>query len=82
MEPRAYLVSVLFGLATGWGVTLEREDRTAALAVLVVTTLIGVVSWLLASESIAGPSLTIGGGCALLSGLGFARKKSTEQLPP
>ncbi|HSL26377.1 MAG TPA: hypothetical protein VLA54_08865 [Acidimicrobiia bacterium] len=81
MEPRAYLVAVLFGLATGWGATLGRDDRTAALAVLAATTLIGVVSWLLASESIAGPSLTIGGGCALASGLGFARKKSTE-VPP
>lgn len=58
-------MAALFGLAGGLSVGAIRHDRRAVLGTLVVTVLIGVVTWLGARDSIAGPSLTVGGGVAL-----------------
>jgi hypothetical protein len=82
MEPRTYLVAILFGLATGWGATLGREDRKAALLVLVASTLIGAATWVVDGDSIAGPSLTVGGGCSLITGAFFGWWKPQRQLRP
>lgn len=73
MDPRAWIVAALFGLAAGVLTGRIRTDRQIILGALALTFLIGMVTWIVARDSIAGPSLTVGGGVALLAGLLTAR---------
>jgi hypothetical protein len=70
---RSWIVAALFGLAAGVLAGRIRTDRRAILGALALTFLIGMVTWIVARNSIAGPSLTVGGGVALLAGLLTAR---------
>jgi len=73
VDPRAWIVAALFGLAAGVLTGRIRTDRQIILRALALTFLIGMVTWIVARDSIAGPSLTVGGGVALLAGLLTAR---------
>lgn len=73
MDTRAWLVAGLFGLIVGVAVGRIRTDRLVVLVTLALTFLIGIVTWILARDSIAGPSLTLGCGVALVAGLLTAR---------
>jgi MFS-type transporter involved in bile tolerance (Atg22 family) len=73
VDPRAWIVAALFGLAAGVLTGRIRTDRQIILGALALTFLIGMVTWIVARDSIAGPSLTVGGGVALLAGLLTAR---------
>ncbi|MGH9194845.1 MAG: hypothetical protein ACRD1T_03790 [Acidimicrobiia bacterium] len=66
-------MAALFGLAAGVLTGRIRTDRQIILGALALTFLIGMVTWIVARDSIAGPSLTVGGGVALLAGLLTAR---------
>lgn len=66
-------MAALFGLAAGISAGRIRTDRQIILGALALTFLIGMVTWIVARDSIAGPSLTVGGGVALLAGLLTAR---------
>lgn len=69
MDPRAWIVAVVFGLVTGVVLGRSSEDRLAVLGTLALTFLIGVATWVGARNSIAGPSLTVGSGVALAAAL-------------
>jgi hypothetical protein len=73
VETRAWIVAAVFGLIVGVAAGRIRTDRTAVLITLALTFLIGVVSWISVRDAIAGPSLTVGGGIALVAGLLTAR---------
>lgn len=67
-------MAALFGLTAGVLAGQIRTDRQIILGALAVTFLIGMVTWIMARDSVAGPSLTVGGGLALLAGLFTARR--------
>lgn len=75
MDPRAWIVAALFGLATGLVPGRNKENRRAVLGTLILTFLIGLVTWLVARDSIAGPSLVVGSGVALAAALVFPRTR-------
>jgi len=73
VETRSWIVAALFGLTAGVLAGRIRTDRQIILGALALTLLIGMVTWIVARDSIAGPSLTVGGGVALLAGMLTAR---------
>lgn len=62
-----------FGLIVGVVIGRIRTDRVVVLVTLALAFLIGIVTWISARDSIAGPSLTLGCGVALVAGLLTAR---------
>ncbi|HEY7564788.1 MAG TPA: hypothetical protein VIA81_07685 [Acidimicrobiia bacterium] len=67
MEPRGWLIAVAMGIAIGLIPGRNRQHRREVLAALAVTLVIGAVTWVMAPDSIAGPSMVGGTAMALLT---------------
>jgi hypothetical protein len=67
VDPKAWIVAALFGLVSGIGLGRSRTDHQAGITTMGLTFLIGIVAWIVASDSNAGPSLTVGGGVAFIA---------------
>ena len=81
MDARAYVVAVLFGLAGGLLVPRSGSDRRAVLVTLGLAVMIGVVTWLVSTDPLAGPSLTVGGIFAILGILFRRPARASMDLP-
>ena len=77
MDARAYVVAVLFGFAGGLLVPRTGPDRKAVQITLALMVAIGIVTWVVANDVFAGPSLTVGGVAALV-GIAIRRQPETE----
>lgn len=69
MDTRAWIVAIIFGLASGLILGRYRNDRRVLMASMILTMVIGVVVWLVNPDHIAGPSLAAGGAALSLGGL-------------
>ncbi len=78
MEARTWLVAAAFGLAVGLVMGRFPQDRRPLQLAAAGSLLIGLVTWLVASESIAGPSLGVGGLVALLVMTLYRRKSASS----
>jgi hypothetical protein len=77
MDARAYVVAVLFGFAGGLLVPRSGPDRRAVQITVALMVASGIVTWVVANDVFAGPSLTIGGVSAML-GIAIRRQPETE----
>lgn len=82
MEARAWIVAIVFGLATGLILGRYREDRKPILGSIVTTMVVGMVVWAVNPEHIAGPSLTAGGLALVLGYFLSYRVTRTSPSPP
>ena len=77
MDPKAWVVAILYGLLAGFMLGRYREEQRAMLVVLAASSLIGFVVWLTSPESVAGPSLAVGCGIGFLAMLATRRRITT-----
>lgn len=70
---RFVLVAVAFGALMGWGLARRAGDRRAVIASIALAAAIGVVAWIVGMDhpgsdpAVAGVTLTLGAGAALVS---------------
>lgn len=67
MDAPTWAVTILYGLVVGVLLALYRREGRALLGAMLLMTLIGAVVWTVAPETIAGPSMAVGGACACLA---------------
>ncbi len=67
MDTASWVVAVLYGLLVGFLLARFRRDERVLLGALIAMTLIGIVTWVAAPRSIAGPSLAVGGAASFLA---------------
>ncbi|HKZ18974.1 MAG TPA: hypothetical protein VJQ57_02580 [Acidimicrobiia bacterium] len=77
MDPKAWVVAILYGLLAGFMLGRYREEQRAMLGVLAASSLIGFVVWLTSPEGVAGPSLAVGCGLGFLAMLATRRRITT-----
>lgn len=77
MDPKAWVVAILYGLLAGFMLGRYREEQRAMLGALAASSLIGFVVWLTSPESVAGPSLAVGCGLGFLAMLATRRRITT-----
>jgi hypothetical protein len=78
MDAASWVVTVLFGAVIGTGLARFPDDRRIVLGAIAGMILIGLVTWVISPESIAGPSLTVGGLAAALATT-IARPRGTNR---
>jgi hypothetical protein len=67
MDTKSWVVAVLYGVVVGVLLALFRREERVLLAAMIAMTLIGIVTWVAAPLSIAGPSLAVGGAASFLA---------------
>ena len=67
MDTASWVVAVLYGLLVGFLLARFRRDERVLLGAMIAMTLIGIVTWVAAPRSIAGPSLAMGGAASFLA---------------
>lgn len=80
---RFLLVAIPFGALMGWGLVRFAGDLRAVLVATALGTLAGVVAWVFglgepgSEPAVAGVSLALGSGAALVSSIVTARRDGT-----
>jgi hypothetical protein len=77
VDPKTWVVAILYGLLAGFMLGRYREEQRAMLGALAASSLIGFVVWLTSPESVAGPSLAVGCGVGFLAMLTTRRRVTT-----
>jgi len=61
MDGRTWAVVIVYGLVVGYLLARLRQEQRTLLTASAVMAVIGVVTWVVAPSSIAGPSMAVGG---------------------
>ncbi|MGQ0849309.1 MAG: hypothetical protein ACT4OP_09365 [Actinomycetota bacterium] len=67
MDLLSWLATILVGIVLGLFCARTPRERPAIRAAFALTSSVGAVTWFLAADAIAGPTMAVGGAIALLS---------------